>query len=36
MRFPQVIDYAKLLQSSVKGVAVANSLTTVKPFTLIC
>ncbi|ADT95032.1 hypothetical protein Sbal625DRAFT_1891 [Shewanella baltica OS625] len=36
MRFPQVIDYAKLLQNSVKGVAVANSLTMAKPFTLIC
>lgn len=35
MRFSQVIDYAKLLQNPVKGVAVANSLTT-KPFTLIC
>ncbi len=36
MRFSQVIDYAKLLQNPVKGVAVANSLTTTKPFTLIC
>ena len=35
-RFSQVIDYAKLLQKAVNRVAVANWLTTAKPFELIC